>query len=223
MPPQRKIEIIPVPPVKPIPLPNPLKLALFQPDHLDCQINDQIYWANLDKNSHWPMLRRRNGSFDPNYFLEQVTGPDGNKRYEIAPQSTSATFSPGVAGEFLYVCLFHPQEIGVIVVKAEIFITANPQAGGPALYNINPLPPAVPTPLPVSVGVPIIWTNTDKQAHWPAPLDKNSNVDKTGFMSQAISPGTSSQPYRTKTAGTINYVCVLHKGESATLQIGEPE
>jgi len=216
MPPQKKIDISLNPGYR------------FNPPSLPCLINDQIYWANSDTQVHWPALKRGDGTLDENYFLEPVTGPDGVKRNQLAPNSTSATFSPGVAGVLNYVCACHLTETGSINVLAHVYISANPQTGGPALYNINDLPPApgLKIPLPVAVGSGVVWINNDIQAHWPAPVDDAGKIiDKYGFMTKAIPPGSNSQPYIVKAVGTgtINYGCVLHPGESGSLQIGEPE
>lgn len=200
MPPQWKINIVPGPP----------GFASFVPPSLECQINDQIYWANADGKVHWPALRKSDGTLDENYFLEPVTGPDGVKRNELAPNTTSATFSPGVAGALSYVCLWHRQETGVIKVLGQIAIQAG--AFNPAL-------------LFVAVGTPITWINNDSVEHWPAPKLSNGQFIKNGFMPGPIPPGKSSPlpPYFPQQAGTINYGCVLHPNESGTLEVAKPE
>ena len=84
------------------------------------------------------------------------------------------------------------------------------QAGKPAKF--------VPTSLQADAGDSVFWSNEDTVAHWPAP----SVTNKTAWLDYQVPPGgVSSQislnppaPY------TLNYVCVLHPGETGQIKVG---
>jgi len=79
--------------------PNPLK---------DVGTGDEIVWANNDGHAHWPGLQEADGTINTSFFMPN----------QIAPNSTSAAFSPGVSGTLNYVCSLHPDEKGTIQVIA---------------------------------------------------------------------------------------------------------
>lgn len=72
--------------------PNPLN---------EVAVNDQIIWTNNDDKPHWPGLA-------------------GNKTYfmanQIAPDSSSDTFIPGVSGTVSYIDSLHPSAPGGQIV-----------------------------------------------------------------------------------------------------------
>jgi|SRR5690242_21426043 len=81
--------------------------AKFDPNPLNnVGTGDEIVWANNDSTAHWPGLRNSDGTIDKTFFMPN----------QIAPNSTSATFSPGVGGTLNYVCSIHPDEKGTIQV-----------------------------------------------------------------------------------------------------------
>ena len=70
---------------------------------------DQIVWANNDTQAHWPGLKNADGTIDQTFFMAN----------QIAPNSSSTTFSPGSKGTLNYVCSLHPTETGTIEVNAD--------------------------------------------------------------------------------------------------------
>jgi len=87
MPPQRRIAINKNPQ-------GPSPLAVFNPNPLQAEPRDQIFWANFDSVAHWPDL---------------VSNP-------IAPGGTSEIFAPSAPATFKYTCSLHPDEEGTIIV-----------------------------------------------------------------------------------------------------------
>lgn len=88
---------------------GPSKAATFSPNPLtDVAPGDQITWANNDAIPHWPGLINEDGSIDKTFFMPN----------QIAPGSTSSTFSPGVAAPLNYECSLHPGEKGLIRVTS---------------------------------------------------------------------------------------------------------
>ena len=88
--------------------------------------------------------------------------------------------------------------------------------------TINGGPPAKFTPNPQVVvsNDTVFWFNADqKQAHWPAP----SKADPTGFISYQIPPNDQSSEKGFVTAGTVNYVCILHDGETGQIVVKSPK
>jgi plastocyanin len=69
---------------------------------------DEVVWANNDANAHWPGLKNSDGTIDATFFMPN----------QIAGQSTSPGFSPGVDGTLTYACSLHPDETGTIEVIA---------------------------------------------------------------------------------------------------------
>ncbi len=64
----------------------------YDPPELDAAVGDQIFWTNNDENEHWPGLPH-----NPTYFMADP----------IAPDSSSATFVPGVKGTVSYIDSLH--------------------------------------------------------------------------------------------------------------------
>jgi len=89
-------------------------------------------------------------------------------------------------------------------------ITIN--AGPPAKFN--------PNPQTIAANDSVFWFNADQtQAHWPAP----SKANPTGFMSYQIPPNSQSSLAGFGNPGTVNYVCVLHDGESGQIIVTTPK
>lgn len=94
--------------------PNPGKSpgVVFDPETLgslqqQVEPGDQIVWANNDGQAHWPGLQNANGTITENYFMPN----------QIAPQSTSAAFTPANPGTLNYACSLHPDETGTITIQ----------------------------------------------------------------------------------------------------------
>ena len=85
------------------------KGAVFNPNPLtQVAPGDQIIWANNDTVAHWPGLVNEDGSIDKTFFMPN----------QIAPNSTSPTFSPGVAATLNYADSLNPSERGSIQVSS---------------------------------------------------------------------------------------------------------
>jgi len=85
------------------------KGAVFNPNPLtQVAPGDQIIWANNDTVPHWPGLIQQDGSIDNRFFMPN----------QIAPNSTSPTFSPGVAATLKYADSLNPTETGSIQVSS---------------------------------------------------------------------------------------------------------
>jgi plastocyanin len=81
----------------------------FEPNPLQSVgTGDQVVWANNDNLAHWPGLLNDDGTTDKTFFMHN----------QIAANSTSPAFSPGVAATLNYVCSLHPDEKGSIQVIA---------------------------------------------------------------------------------------------------------
>ncbi|HEY6971751.1 MAG TPA: hypothetical protein VJA94_21245 [Candidatus Angelobacter sp.] len=59
----------------------------FDPNPLNANTRDQIFWTNNDSQPHWPGLLNSDGTINTTYFMPN----------QIAPDSTSPIFSPSVA------------------------------------------------------------------------------------------------------------------------------
>jgi len=82
-------------------------LAHFDPPNLTpVEPGDQIVWANNDGHAHWPGLQNSDGTINKTFFMPN----------QIAPNSTSAAFSPASPENLNYTCTLHPNETGTIVV-----------------------------------------------------------------------------------------------------------
>lgn len=76
-----------------------------------------------------------------------------------------------------------------------------------------------PDPLEIGVLDQICWTNRDSEPHWPG-LVKDDGIDETFFMPNQIAPnGDSSPTFSPSTAGTFEYACSLHQGETGTINV----
>ncbi|HKP82438.1 MAG TPA: hypothetical protein VJT69_10475 [Pyrinomonadaceae bacterium] len=87
--------------------------------------------------------------------------------------------------------------------------------------TINPGPPAKfsPNPQVVVSNDTVFWFNGDKIPHWPAPSKSNP----TGFISYQIPPNDQSSEKSFVTTGTVNYVCILHDGETGQITVKTPK
>jgi len=81
--------------------------AVFSPNPLpEVATGDQIIWSNKDSIPHYPGLVNEDGTIDTAFFMPN----------QIAKDSTSPAFSPGVAATLNYACSLHPGETGSIQV-----------------------------------------------------------------------------------------------------------
>ena len=66
----------------------------YSPESLtNVAIGDVIIWTNNDSIPHWPALKNGSAPLNKTYFMAN----------QIAPNSPSANFVPGVTGTFTYV------------------------------------------------------------------------------------------------------------------------
>ena len=79
-----------------------------------------------------------------------------------------------------------------------------------------------PDPLQAKVFDQIFWTNNDREAHWPALLKKNGDLNKTFFMSNQIAPnGDTSSVFAPNAKASYTYVCSFHPEERGTIEVTE--
>lgn len=82
----------------------------FDPNPLQANQADQIFWTNNDTVAHWPGLVDGNGNVQPQFFMSyQIAGGGG----------TSTVFSTTVLGTLNYICTIagHENEKGSIVIS----------------------------------------------------------------------------------------------------------
>lgn len=86
-------------------------------------------------------------------------------------------------------------------------------AGTPAKF--------APNPLTANVNDSVFWSNEDKVAHWPAP----SAANPKGWLDFQVAPGGVSSQISLNPPGpyTLNYVCVLHPGETGQIKVLGPK
>lgn len=78
--------------------------AVFDPNSQIVYVNDNVFWFNSDpKNAHWPAPSAAN----PKGFLE----------YQIPPNTSSNQVAFGAVQKIPYICVNHPTEKGIIIVK----------------------------------------------------------------------------------------------------------
>jgi plastocyanin len=75
---------------------------VYEPNKLTgVAVDDQIIWTNNDDKAHWPGIAGNNAYFMPN---------------QIAPDSSSDTFIPGVNGTIHYIDSLHAAAPGGTIV-----------------------------------------------------------------------------------------------------------
>ena len=92
----------------------------------------------------------------------------------------------------------------------KINIEKNPKKGGPAVFEFEETPQ-------VNVGDLVFWSNNDTVAHFPCEVG-----NPTIFMANQIAAKSSSPNFAPSKAGTINYICSLHKGETGVIEVVAP-
>ena len=81
----------------------------FDPNPLQANQADQIFWTNNDTQAHWPGRKNADGSINATFFMPNQIAPGGD---------VSAVFSTIVSGTQNYVCSLpgHQNETGSIVI-----------------------------------------------------------------------------------------------------------
>lgn len=67
--------------------PNGPPNITFDPNPLNANTRDQIFWTNNDDQPHWPGLLNSDGTINTTYFMPNQIAPNGD---------TSPIFSPAV-------------------------------------------------------------------------------------------------------------------------------
>jgi plastocyanin len=75
--------------------------------------------------------------------------------------------------------------------------------------NPSTTKPYSPTPLSISVGTTVVWTNNDNTGHTVTEGNPSGNTPPNGFDSGILAPGKTFT-HNFDTAGTIQYYCTLH-------------
>ena len=81
--------------------------VVFDPNPLQADALDQIFWTNSDTVAHWPALKDGN-TIDRDFFMTNQIAPGGD---------VSPVFSTSLAGTLDYVCFLHQTETGSIVIS----------------------------------------------------------------------------------------------------------
>ena len=79
--------------------------AVFSPSPLTVYVNDSVYWFNGDNKAHWP--------------APSAANPKGFMPYQVTPNASSTQASFPAPKKIPYVCVNHPGETGVIIVKSK--------------------------------------------------------------------------------------------------------
>jgi plastocyanin len=75
--------------------------------------------------------------------------------------------------------------------------------------NPSTAEPYNPSPLTVSVGTTVIWTNNDSTGHTVTEGNPSGTTPTNGFDSGILAPGKTFS-HNFDTAGTTQYYCTLH-------------
>ena len=75
--------------------------------------------------------------------------------------------------------------------------------------NPSSTEPYNPSPLTVSVGTTVTWTNNDNTGHTVTEGNPSGNTPPNGFDSGILAPGKTFT-HTFDTAGTVQYYCTLH-------------
>ena len=75
--------------------------------------------------------------------------------------------------------------------------------------NPSTTEPYSPSPLSISVGTIVVWTNNDNTGHTVTEGNPSGNTPPNGFDSGILAPGKTFT-HNFETAGTIQYYCTLH-------------
>jgi plastocyanin len=75
--------------------------------------------------------------------------------------------------------------------------------------NPSTTEPYNPSPLTVSVGTTVVWTNNDNTGHTVTEGNPSGNTPPNGFDSGILAPGKTIT-HNFDTAGTTQYYCTLH-------------
>jgi plastocyanin len=75
--------------------------------------------------------------------------------------------------------------------------------------NPSTTEPYNPSPLVVSVGTTVVWTNNDNTGHTVTEGSPSGNTPPNGFDSGILAPGKTFT-HNFNTTGTTQYYCTLH-------------
>lgn len=163
--------------------------------------SDLVFWFNDDKQMHYPIPRCEQLHVDPG----QTT-----PAYQPVPQPTFPT-------TIEYGCALHPKESGQLTVDND--------PGGPAQAagtvsatskTIDIGPGGAFGTIDVVQSDTVVWTNNDRQAHWPVPNCTGLRVTK-----QAVSNAAQFFPPPLGAPLPISYGCAIagHESEQGTINV----
>lgn len=173
---------------------NPGKPAGFQPQTQEAQAGDAIFWVNDDvRVEHQPYPT----AGDPNTWCNVLRGSERSDSIALAN-----------AGTIEYLCAIHPGETGTIVVANAIDIGRT--ADDEVFF--------IPVSLPINQGESVSWSNSDSEAHQPAPVGEPA----TTWFAEPVPSGTVSATVAFPNAGTVQYECALHPNEQGSIVVTAP-
>ncbi len=157
----------------------------FSPADLTIGVGDTVLWTNLDGYPH--TVTAANNLFD-----------SGNLN-----TNDTFTYTFSAAGTFAYVCAYHSNMTGSIIVERAAM-----------LYEVAIMNFAFdPASLQIQVGDSVRWTNADAAPH---------TVTEAGgaFDSGNLTTGQSFTHVFTS-AGSYPYVCLYHSNMSGVINVGD--
>jgi plastocyanin len=81
----------------------------FDPDPLQANTRDQIFWSNNDDKPHWPGLADDTGKvINPTFFMPNQIAGNGDVSAIFTTNATDTTYP--------YACSLHPNETGTIKI-----------------------------------------------------------------------------------------------------------
>lgn len=166
----------------------------FSPQKQQAQVGDAIFWVNEDsggiEHQPYPLTGQQS-----TWCSQPLVGPEPSSQINL-----------GSPGTIEYRCWFHPDETATIVVANAV------QIGRTADDKIA----FVPNSEPINVGESVSWSNSDMDAHWPAPVGGANDA----WLPAPVASGEVSQPVAFPAAGTMPYRCAVEgHNETGTIVV----
>ena len=158
----------------------------FSPQQQQAQSGDAVFWFNDDPDT-----------------THQPVPADSGATWSVAPipgGNSSEQLNLDQAGTVHYKCANHANETGSIVVANAV----------PIAYQADPL---FGSPLAITAGQSVSWSNSDGQPHQPTPTSGSP------WFTEPIASGDISACIPFPTAGTYDYYCKLHPSETGTITV----
>ena len=158
----------------------------FSPQKTAAQVGDAIFWVNEDADDieHQPYPTSPTAGQQNTWCQNPLIGPEPSSQVNL-----------DTAGTIEYRCWFHHEETATIVVANPIQIGR--QATGEVAF--------VPSPATINATESVSWSNSDEEAHWPAPVGGADDA----WLKQPVPSGEVSAAVPFETKGTVQYRCAI--------------